>query len=82
MMKVLRSMMLSCKKATFLILKKEERKLSFGEQMQLSMHLSMCEFCKAFEKQSAFISTQAKNFIASEALTPADKERFLKSLGQ
>ncbi|HEY4800800.1 MAG TPA: zf-HC2 domain-containing protein [Bacteroidia bacterium] len=81
-MKLLKSMMVSCREATFLISKREERKLSFGERIHLAMHLSMCEFCKAFEKQSAFIGKQAKNFISVENLTPEDKARILKSLAQ
>jgi predicted anti-sigma-YlaC factor YlaD len=80
MMKLMKSLMISCKKASFLIAKKEERKLTFGEHIHLTMHLSMCEFCKAFEKQSAYISKQAKNFLSSAELTPEDKIRILKSL--
>ena len=80
MMKLMKSMMISCRKASFLISKKEERKLTMGERIHLAMHLSMCEFCKAFEKQSAYISKQTKYFISSAELTPADKISILKSL--
>lgn len=76
----MKSLMISCKKASFLIAKKEERKLTLGERMHLAMHLSMCEFCKAFEKQSSYISKQAKYFISPAELTPQDKIRFIKSL--
>lgn len=72
--------MISCKKASFLISKSEERKLTLGERMHLAMHLSMCKFCKAFEKQSAYISRQVKYFISSAELTPKDKIRIQKSL--
>jgi hypothetical protein len=48
--------------------------------MHLVMHLSMCEFCKAFEKQSAYISKQTKHFISSAELSPAEKISILKSL--
>lgn len=44
--------MLSCKKASALIDKKIEIKLSWKENMQLTMHKSMCDACTAYEKQS------------------------------
>ncbi len=47
--------MLSCKKAATLIDKKAEVKLSWRENMQLTMHKSMCDACTAYEKQSKFI---------------------------
>lgn len=72
--------MYSCKKASFLIAKKEERKLTLGERINLIMHLLMCRFCEACEKQSAYISKQAKHFVSSAELTPEDKTRFQKSL--
>jgi hypothetical protein len=82
MMKLMKSMMINCRKASFLIAKKEERKLTFGERIHLAMHLSMCEFCKAFEKQSAFISGQAKHFHPVTDLSPEAKAKIIKSLGQ
>ena len=47
--------MLSCKKASALIAKKAEVKLSWKENMQLTMHKSMCDVCAAYEKQSKLI---------------------------
>jgi len=45
-------LMLSCKKASSLIEKKLDFKLSVAERFQLYMHTSMCEACRAYEKQS------------------------------
>lgn len=45
-------MMLSCKAATGLIEKKQVLGLSFGEKVKLKLHLSLCNVCAAYEKQS------------------------------
>ncbi len=47
--------MLSCKKAAELIDKKSVVKLSRREKMQLKLHLSICEGCEVYQKQSKFI---------------------------
>lgn len=79
-MKLMKSLMISCEKATFLISKKEEGKLTTKERMILFIHLAMCKFCKLFEKQSAFISTETKHFYSAAELTHEDKIRIEKSL--
>lgn len=43
--------MISCKKATHLISKSMEEKLSFKEELSLKVHLFICEFCEQFKKQ-------------------------------
>ena len=55
-MKLLRKMMISCEKATFLISKDEEAGISFGEKINLGLHLMACKFCRLFRKESKFIS--------------------------
>lgn len=50
---------LSCKQATFLMSKKEEGKISFKERVQLRLHLSICDFCTRFQKQTAFFTKNA-----------------------
>jgi hypothetical protein len=42
-----------------LILKKEQHKASFAGRVKLFMHLIICDFCKAFAKQSKFINLNA-----------------------
>jgi hypothetical protein len=46
------------------------------------MHLSMCEFCKAFEKQSAYIFKQVKHFHSTDELSPESKAQIAKALEQ
>ena len=36
--------------------KKEEEKLTLIEKTQLKFHLSLCDFCTRFEKQTRFFS--------------------------
>lgn len=52
-------MMISCKKATYLICKKEEVQLSFLEKVKLQLHLSICKFCRLFKLQTTFIDKNA-----------------------
>jgi hypothetical protein len=50
---------LSCKRATYLISKKEEGKLTAIEKVQLKLHLNICDFCTRFEKQTKFFSSNS-----------------------
>jgi len=44
---------ISCNDATFLILKKLERKLSFNEKLTLTIHLLKCKKCRHLFLQTA-----------------------------
>jgi hypothetical protein len=46
---------ISCREASFLISKKQETKLSIYENLQLAIHLFICDICKLFKKQTDFI---------------------------
>lgn len=54
-------LMLSCKKAAFLIDKKAETKLSWKENIQLNIHTSMCDACNTYKKQSKLIDVFLKH---------------------
>ncbi|PKL78495.1 MAG: hypothetical protein CVV25_11440 [Ignavibacteriae bacterium HGW-Ignavibacteriae-4] len=73
-------LMLTCKKAATLIDKKAEVKLSWKENMQLTMHKSMCETCSAYEKQSKFMDKVLHRQIHadSEADLPIIKNKELQ----
>lgn len=78
--------MLSCKKATLLIEKKSILPLSLKENIQLKMHKSMCNACKAYEIQSQKIDTVLKTQSTSD-MAKIDfhenknlKEKILKNL--
>lgn len=55
MQKLFKFLFLSCLKATELIEKQMQFKLSLTERLQLKVHKSMCEACRVYEKQSDFI---------------------------
>lgn len=48
-------LMITCGEATDFISKKEERKLSLLQKVQLRIHLYICELCKLFSKQNKII---------------------------
>lgn len=62
-------LMLSCKKAASLIDKKVEAKLSWKENIQLTMHKSMCNACTAYEKQTKLIDKILYTHIHSDSET-------------
>ena len=47
--------MLSCRKASELVEKKLHFGLSSSEKFQLLLHLSMCDACKAYQKQTILL---------------------------
>ncbi len=66
------SLMLSCRKATFLIEKKSEEDLKWLEKMQLFFHTRMCDACLRYAHQSHLLDeafTRHSNGNA-EILTP------------
>lgn len=74
------SLTISCEKAALLVAEREERKLSFMEQMQLALHLSVCEACKLYEKQFIYITKQTQHFISSAELSLEDKAHLVQLL--
>ena len=68
---------ISCKKASFLISKKEENKLSWFEKIKLQGHLTICSVCRRFEQQIGFIGKNAKNIHENfhSALSAEAKEK-------
>lgn len=46
----------NCRKATFLIEKKQEIELTSREKMELQLHLAGCYICRVYEKQSILIN--------------------------
>jgi len=52
-------LMISCKKATYLLSKKEEGKLTLLDKLRLRGHLTICSWCRRFEQQGLFIGKNA-----------------------
>lgn len=57
--------MLSCKKASALIDRKSLISLTTKEKMRLKMHVSMCDACTAYQKQSLLLDKLFYNHIHS-----------------
>ena len=78
----MKKLIINCEKATFLISKKEEDKLSLSERIDLFFHLSICKLCKQFESQTKYITQQIKHINTSTKLTDAEKAEMLAKLNK
>lgn len=87
MKKLMNLLILSCKKASSLIVKRENFELTLIERMRLFFHLFMCDACSAFSSQSKMIhqvmekeNNKPEN-IPEDAEVPVDlKEKILSNL--
>lgn len=73
-------LMISCKKATYLLSKKEEKKLSWLEKLRLQGHMTICSLCRKFEEQTGFIGRNARHSQAEVFLRTELKEKIHASL--
>jgi len=74
----------SCKRATFLIEKRQFKPLGVAEQLKLKMHLAVCSWCRTYERQSKNIQLLLSSIFKQSAkeekeLDPAFKNK-LKTL--
>ncbi len=79
MKKIMHFLFLSCLKATELIEKKLNYKLSVKEKLQLKMHKMMCDACSNFEKQSEFLE-KGIEIHHKNLTTKTDVERLKKQI--
>lgn len=70
MKKLMNLIMLSCRKASGLIVKRENFTLTRLEKIRLFLHLLMCDACTAFSRQSKIIN----NALEKEADPPIKAE--------
>ncbi len=61
MKRLMHLIVLSCLKATELIEKRMDHKLNFVQNLQLTMHKSMCKACLDYEKQSFILDDVLKH---------------------
>lgn len=73
---------ITCKQAVDYISKKEEKKLSVNQRLQLWKHLSICSLCKLFSKQNELISSllSKRSEEIQHNIKPVDKEAIIKAL--
>jgi predicted anti-sigma-YlaC factor YlaD len=72
---------ISCKKATYLISKNEEGKLSWLDRIRLRGHLTICSLCRKFEEQTKLIARLVRQ-TPEIPLPPEAKERIQQALDQ
>jgi len=71
---------ISCKKATYLISKKEEKAIGFFDSLKLRLHLGICSTCRLFKQQSWFIKINAKHSHSEFSLSNDAKEKMSAAL--
>ena len=71
---------ISCKKATYLVSKKEQGKIRLFDRITLQIHLGICGVCKRFEQQSGFMIKNTKHTHTDEKLSEEVKERIKDAL--
>ncbi len=76
--------MVTCQRSTEWIVRKEQEKLSFRQQLQLISHLAICKACRLFEQQNALINKALNESRNHElhALTVAEKEALVSHIQQ
>ncbi|MBI2419886.1 MAG: hypothetical protein HYV28_18635 [Ignavibacteriales bacterium] len=67
-------LIISCKEATFRLLKHEEFRLSLFALLQLWLHLAVCHWCRLFNKQNKKVNSLLKNIDTTVSLTEKEKE--------
>ena len=70
-MSYLKKIIHNCKKATYLIDKKEMGKISFREHLELRIHLIGCSFCRIYGKQSRAINKMVQELFRSATERPS-----------
>jgi hypothetical protein len=74
-MSAFRFIWLGCKKATFLMSKKEEGRLTVIESIQLKLHLRICDFCTRFQKQAKFFTANAPHTHEHLHISMSDEKK-------
>ncbi|MCU0439965.1 MAG: hypothetical protein MUC49_18930 [Raineya sp.] len=75
--------LLTCKKATELVEKKQNKRISFVENIQLKLHIWICKACAIYEKQSKIIQSFLHKISSNQAtqkLSEESKKKILENL--
>lgn len=76
-------MSISCKKATELVSKKEEGKISLSERYQLLQHMAVCYLCRFFVSQNKQIlksTNEYKNKESDNELSNSNKNAIINAI--
>jgi predicted anti-sigma-YlaC factor YlaD len=88
--RIIHLFVLSCEKATFLIEKQLHVSLSPLEKLQLRVHLSLCEYCRAYKDKAIFMdklladerTMNESNHLFTEQEVGVLKEKFKSVIKQ
>jgi hypothetical protein len=74
--------MITCKQSTEWVIKKEYKRLSIKENLQLLSHMAVCSFCRLFQRQNSIISKAVNRSESREIfqLTSEEKKDLLRSV--
>ena len=76
----------NCKEITALVIAREDRKLSWRDQIEVRMHMAMCAACPTFERQVITMRNamaQWRNEVGGDTstLTPQEADGAHRSKG-
>ncbi|MBI3136847.1 MAG: hypothetical protein HYZ14_19385 [Bacteroidetes bacterium] len=74
---------MSCRKASYIIEKREVSKLSLWEKLSLKFHLMICDLCRRYESDSKILGKILKSLHKHEShahLSSTDKEEMKRKL--
>lgn len=72
----------NCRKATFLIEKKNYSRISVKEELELKYHLMGCSVCRIFQQQSMLISRMVKKHLFNDSTHFTLDANFKESLSK
>ncbi len=67
--------MISCKQSTEWVIKKEYKRLSVKENLQLLSHMAICSVCRLFQSQNLFINKALYASKSNEIFHLSAKEK-------
>ncbi len=81
-MNALKRITYNCRKATFLIEKRNSSRISITEELALKYHLMGCSVCRVFQQQSMLINRMVKTNFFNDATNLKLDATFKESLSK
>lgn len=87
MMRLMVRVMPSCRDISQLISDAMDRNLPWHKRLSIRLHVSMCKFCRRYEKQLHLLHEGVGHYanteknIVEKSLSPAAKDKLEKALG-
>jgi predicted anti-sigma-YlaC factor YlaD len=73
---------ITCKHATDLITRQEEKPLGLQQRLQLMRHLATCSLCRLFSKQNKWLNTwlQSDKSVPEKQLAADEKQAMIAAM--